>query len=74
MHSLINALVRYDNIHFIFISPEELTIPDYIIEMLREKNVSFSEVRKLEGRSPPRFFLHLTFLDNLLFKVVHLTF
>lgn len=37
VHSLINALVRYEDIHFIFISPEELTIPDYIIEMLREK-------------------------------------
>ncbi len=48
VHSLINALVRYENIHFVFISPEELTIPDYIIEMLREKNVSFQEVRKLE--------------------------
>ena len=31
VHSLINALVRYDNIRFIFISPEELRCPDYII-------------------------------------------
>ena len=37
VHSLINALVRYDNIKFIFISPEELKVPDYITEMLKEK-------------------------------------
>ena len=60
VHSLINALVRYDNINFIFISPEELTIPDYIIEMLREKNVSFSEVRKLEEVMPRLDILYMT--------------
>ena len=58
VHSLINALVRYDNINFI--SPEELTIPDYIIEMLREKNVSFSEVRKLEEVMPRLDILYMT--------------
>ena len=33
VHSLINALSRYEDIHFIFISPEELRVPDYIIDM-----------------------------------------
>jgi len=60
VHSLINALVRYDNINFIFISPEELTIPDYIIEMLREKNIPFSEVRKLEEVMPQLDILYMT--------------
>ena len=60
VHSLINALVRYEDIHFIFISPEELTIPDYIIEMLREKNVSFCEVRKLEEVMPKLDILYMT--------------
>ena len=60
VHSLINALVRYEDIHFIFISPEELTIPDYIIEMLREKNVSFCEVRKLEEVMPELDILYMT--------------
>lgn len=60
VHSLINALVRYENIHFVFISPEELTIPDYIIEMLREKNVSFQEVRKLEEVMPDLDILYMT--------------
>lgn len=48
VHSLINALVRYEDINFIFISPEELTIPDYLLEILRERNIPFREVRKLE--------------------------
>ncbi len=37
VHSLVNALSRYDNLRFIFISPTELRVPDYITEMLREK-------------------------------------
>ena len=34
VHSLIRALVRYEDIHFVFISPEELRVPDYITDML----------------------------------------
>lgn len=60
VHSLINALVRYNDIQFVFISPEELTIPDYIIEMLREKNISFREVRKLEDIMPELDILYMT--------------
>ena len=60
VHSLINALVRYDNISFIFISPEELTVPDYITEMLREKNISFNAVRKLEEVMPELDILYMT--------------
>ncbi len=60
VHSLINALVRYSDIEFVFISPEELTIPDYIIEMLRDKKVSFREVRKLEDVMPTLDILYMT--------------
>ncbi len=60
VHSLINALVRYENINFVFISPEELTIPDYIIEMLREKQIPFREVRKLEDVMPELDILYMT--------------
>lgn len=60
VHSLINALVRYENINFVFISPEELTIPDYIIEMLREKEIPFRAVRKLEDVMPELDILYMT--------------
>ncbi|MBE5842874.1 MAG: aspartate carbamoyltransferase [Butyrivibrio sp.] len=48
VHSLINALARYKDIHFIFISPKELKVPDYIIELLTDKGISYEEVIKLE--------------------------
>ncbi|MBR7089944.1 MAG: aspartate carbamoyltransferase [Lachnospiraceae bacterium] len=48
VHSLINALVRYEGISFVFISPPELKVPDYITEMLNEKNITYTEVIKLE--------------------------
>lgn len=60
VHSLIKALVRYDNIRFIFISPEELRVPDYITEMLREKKVAFEEVIRLENVMPSLDLLYMT--------------
>ena len=53
VHSLINALVRYEGIKFIFISPEELKIPDYVTDMLREKGIPFQEVTRVQKE---RFF------------------
>lgn len=60
VHSLINALVRYDNIHFIFISPDELKVPEYITEMLREKKISYEEVTRLEDVMPTLDILYMT--------------
>lgn len=60
VHSLINALVRYDNIRFIFISPEELKVPDYITEMLREKNIPYEEVIRLEDIMSKLDLLYMT--------------
>ena len=49
VHSLINALVRYEDISFVFISPEKLRIPGYIREdVLDEKGVPYKEVERLE--------------------------
>lgn len=49
VHSLIEALVRYKNVSFVLISPEELRIPDYIREdVLIANNVPFKEVERLE--------------------------
>lgn len=48
VHSLINALVRYEGVEFIFISPQELRVPDYITDMLSEKGISYTECIRLE--------------------------
>ena len=60
VHSLINALVRYEGIHFIFISPTELRIPDYIIEMLQEKGIPYQEVISLDEVMPELDLLYMT--------------
>lgn len=60
VHSLINALVRYEGIKFIFISPEELKVPDYIIDMLKEKQIPYEEVIRLENIMPQLDFLYMT--------------
>ncbi|MBR5360417.1 MAG: aspartate carbamoyltransferase [Lachnospiraceae bacterium] len=49
VHSLINALIRYENVRFVLISPDELRIPDYIRDdVLRKNNIEFKEVIRLE--------------------------
>ena len=60
VHSLIHALVRYKDIRFIFISPEELRVPDYITDMLRDKNIPFQEVIRLENVMPELDLLYMT--------------
>lgn len=60
VHSLIHALVRYPGVHFLFISPEELRIPDYIIEELKEHNIPYEEVIRLEDVLPELDLLYMT--------------
>ena len=60
VHSLINALIRYPDIHFIFISPPELKVPDYITDMLTERKISYQEVFRLEDCMPDLDLLYMT--------------
>ena len=48
VHSLINALLRYDNVKFVLISPEELKVPDYIRDAIEEAGCEYEEVTKLD--------------------------
>lgn len=61
VHSLINALVRYENIKFVLISPKELRVPDYIRDDVLEKNnVPYKEVERLEDAMPELDILYMT--------------
>lgn len=60
VHSLINSLIRYDNVKFILISPKELRVPDYIIDNLKEHNALYEEVEKLEDVMPQLDILYMT--------------
>ena len=60
-HSQIKALSRYQGIRFVLISPEELRIPSYIREeVLRAKQISFEEVRRMEPVLPELDILYMT--------------
>lgn len=48
VHSLINALLRYDDIKFVLISPEELKVPDYIRDAIEEAGCEYEEVTNLD--------------------------
>ena len=60
VHSLISALIRYENVSFVFISPEELRIPEYITEQLKELNIPYEEVIRLEDVMPKLDLLYMT--------------
>ncbi|MFI3176223.1 MAG: aspartate carbamoyltransferase [Eubacteriales bacterium] len=61
VHSLIHALIRYPNINFIFISPEELRIPGYIREdILKKNNIPYKEVISLDEVMPELDLLYMT--------------
>lgn len=49
VHSLIRAMTRYDNVTFYLISPNELRVPEYILEALRRHSIRFFEVERLES-------------------------
>lgn len=49
VHSLINALARYENVKFILISPEELKLPSYVKNVIKEKNLSYAQTTDLES-------------------------
>ena len=61
VHSLISALVRYEGIRFVLISPDELRVPDYIRnDVLKANHVEFEEVTKLEDALPNLDLLYMT--------------
>ena len=61
VHSLINALVRYEGIRFILISPEELRLPEYVRhDVLDRNNVPYEEVVRLEDALPELDILYMT--------------
>lgn len=61
VHSLISALVRYQGVKFILISPDELKIPSFVREdVLQKNNVEFDEVDSLENVLPELDILYMT--------------
>lgn len=61
VHSLIRAMIRYKNVKFVMISPDELRIPDYLrTEVLDKQGISYKEVNVLEPVMPELDLLYMT--------------
>lgn len=61
VHSLVTALSRYKNIKFVFISPDELKMPDYIkSEVMDKNNLEYKEVKDLEANIKDLDILYMT--------------
>ena len=61
VHSLIQAMVRYENVKFIMISPKELKLPEYLVdEVLLKKNIEFVETESLDEVMPELDVLYMT--------------
>ena len=61
VHSLINAMVRYPEVRFVMISPDELKIPDYLrLDVLDANNISYYETSNLEDVLPKLDILYMT--------------
>ncbi len=61
VHSLINALVRYEGVKFVLISPEELRVPGYIREEVLDANgIEYKEVVRLEDVMQELDLLYMT--------------
>ena len=61
VHSLINALSRYENVRFVLISPEELKLPSYVKkDVLRSRGIPYEQTTDLEGAMPKLDILYMT--------------
>ena len=61
VHSLIEAMVRYPNVKFVLIAPDELKVPSYIRDdVLKAHNIEFKEVNSLDAAMPELDILYMT--------------
>jgi aspartate carbamoyltransferase catalytic subunit len=60
VHSLIEATLRYKNIKYVLISPDELRLPDYMTDKLNEAGADYEEITSLEEAMPKLDILYMT--------------
>ena len=60
VHSLISAMSRYDNVKFALVSPEELKVPSYVKDVLKEKKIEYVQTTDLESVMPELDILYMT--------------
>ena len=60
VHSLIEAMLRYENVKFVLIAPPELRVPRYIIDMLEKAGTEYKQVETMEAVMPELDILYMT--------------
>ena len=60
VHSLVAAMLRYEGVKFVLISPDELKMPDYVKEEMDEAGVPWKEVAHMEDVMPELDILYMT--------------
>ncbi len=60
VHSLIKALMRYERVKMVLISPEELRLPAYMLEEMRQSGVEYREAATIEEVMPELDILYMT--------------
>ncbi len=60
VHSLIDAMSRYEGVKFVLISPEELKVPDYVKEAMDRDGIPYTETTDLESAMPTLDILYMT--------------
>jgi len=60
VHSLIAAMARYQNVKFVLISPEELKVPEYVIEIIEKNGHKYYETKDLDEAMPELDILYMT--------------
>lgn len=60
VHSLISALIRYKDVKFVLISPNELKLPGYVKDKLDKEGVEYTETNSLESSIADLDILYMT--------------
>ena len=61
VHSLIEAMARYENVRFVLSSPEELKLPSYVKkDILQKKGIPYTQTTDLESVMPELDVLYMT--------------
>lgn len=60
VHSLISALIRYKNVRFVLISPNELKLPGYVKDNLDKEGIEYTETDSLENSIADLDILYMT--------------
>jgi len=60
VHSLIEAMLRYENVKFVLIAPPELRVPQYIIDMLEKAGAEYKQAETMEAVMPELDILYMT--------------